>query len=394
MKQMEASEVDQREEVPRASPSCQVTAVKSSANAVVRRSITLAVVGVFATTALVSALPTAYAQSTPPAPDLPQTSIPTEIPAVIPAASIASRAGSAPSSKKLPGTKCRAFPASSVWHADISGLPVHPRSADWLASTDAATTRLHPDFGPSYGEQPVPYGIPVTVVKTKAKPKKKVRFDYADESDRVRYPLNRKTKIEGGWNAAGDRHAIVVHAKSCKLFETWNTRLTGSGWTAGSGAVWSLKSNKLRPAGWTSADAAGLPILPGLLRWDEVKSGKVDHAIRFTIGSSQDSYLWPARHRAGSTNDPGVPPMGARFRLASTFDMSGYSAQAQVVLTAMKRHGMVVADNGSDWYFQGTSDSRWPEDLISELKRVPASGFEAVDVAPLQASPNSGRALR
>lgn len=299
-----------------------------------------------------------------------------------------------PVSKKLPGTKCRAFPASNAWHADVSNLPVHPRSAQWLASTSAAITRLHPDFGPAYGEQPVPYGIPITVVKSKAKPKANVRFGYADESDRVRYPLSRKTKVEGGWNAGGDRHAIVVHAKTCKLYETWNTRLTSSGWTAGSGAVWSLKSNKLRPAGWTSADAAGLPILPGLLRWDEVKSGKVDHAIRFTISNSQDAYLWPARHKAGSTESADVPPMGARFRLKSSFDMSGYSARAQVILRAMKRHGMVVADNGSDWFFQGTSDSRWPDSIISELKRVPAAGFEAVDVAPLQVSANSGRARR
>lgn len=301
---------------------------------------------------------------------------------------------SKPTSKKLPGTKCRAFPASNAWHADISALPVHPRSEQWLASADAATTRLHPDFGPAYGEQPVPYGIPITVVKSKAKPKAKVKFGYADESDHVRYPLSSKTKIEGGANAGGDRHAIVVHAKTCKLYETWNTRRTSARWTAGSGAVWSLKSNKLRPAGWTSADAAGLPILPGLLRWDEVKAGKVDHAIRFTISTSQDSYLWPARHKAGSTSSAAVAPMGARFRLKAAVDISGYSPRAQVILRAMKRHGMVVADNGSDWFFQGTSDSRWPAGIISELKRVPASGFEAVDAAPLQMSANSGRARR
>ncbi len=299
-----------------------------------------------------------------------------------------------PTSKKLPGTNCRVFPASSVWHADISTLPVHPRSAQWLANTDAGSTDLHPDFGPSFGAQPVPYGIPITVVKSKKKPSAKVRFGYADESDRVRYPLSRSTKIEGGWNAGGDRHAIVVHAKTCKLYETWDTRLTGSGWYAGSGAVWSLKSNRLRPAGWTSADAAGLPILPGLLRWDEVLSGKVDHAIRFTVGRTHNSYVWPARHRAGATDDPTYPPMGARFRLKASFNIAGYSPRAQVILRAMKRHGMVVADNGSDWYLQGTSDSRWPNGLISELKRVPASGFEAVDSAPLRISSNSGAAHR
>lgn len=299
-----------------------------------------------------------------------------------------------PTSKKLPGTKCRAFPASNAWHADVSTMPVHPRSDQWLASTSAASTNLHPDFGPSFGEQPVPYGIPITIVKSKKKPTTKVRFGYSDESDHVRYPLSRKTKIEGGWKAGGDRHAIVVNAKTCTLYETWDTHLTASGWYAGSGATWKLTSNKLRPAGWTSADAAGLPILPGLLRWDEITSGKVDHAIRFTVDESQNSYLWPARHRAGSTDSAAVPPMGARFRLKASFDESGYSARARVILRAMKHYGMVVADNGSNWFFQGTSDTRWPDDLISELKNIPASGFEAVDASPLQVSPNSGAARR
>lgn len=298
-----------------------------------------------------------------------------------------------PSSKKLPGTKCRIFPANNYWHADISNLPVHPRSTEWLATTNAADTDLHPDFGPSYGEQPVPYGIPITVVKGKPK-KVKVRFGYSDESDRVKYPLNRKTKIEGGANAGGDRHTVVVEAKTCKLYETWDTHKQAGGWYAGSGAVWSLKSNALRPAGWTSADAAGLPILPGLLRWDEVKSGHVDHAIRFTVHRTHNSYLWPARHRAGATNDLAYPPMGARFRLKAGFNTAGYSAQAKVILSAMKRHGLVLADNGSDWYFQGTSDTRWPGDLVDELKRIPAAAFEAVDTAPLQISPNSAKARR
>lgn len=240
----------------------------------------------------------------------------------------------------------------------------------------------------------MPYGIPITVVKSKKKPSKKVRFGYADESDNVRYPLSRKTKIEGGWNAGGDRHAIVIRSKTCKLYETWDTHLTGSGWYAGSGAVWSLKSNKLRPAGWTSADAAGLPILPGLLRWDEITSGKVDHAIRFTVSETQNSYLWPARHRAGSTDSAAVPPMGARFRLKSSFNISGYSARAQIVLRAMKQYGLVVADNGSNWFFQGTSDTRWPDGIISELKNVPANGFEAVDASDLQVTANSALARR
>lgn len=259
-----------------------------------------------------------------------------------------------------------------------------------MANSGASGTDLHPDFGPSFGEQSVPYGIPITVVNTK--PKAKAKFQYADESDRVRYPLNRATKIEGGAEAGGDRHAIVINNKTCKLYETWNTRQVGNRWTAGSAAVWSLKSNNLRPAGWTSADAAGLPILPGLLRWDEIASGKVDHAIRFTLDTIADSYVWPARHRAGSTSSSAYPPMGARFRLSASFDTSGYSGSARVILDAMKRHGMVLADNGSNWYFGGTSDDRWPDELISELKTIPATAFEAVDAAPLQVSPNSATA--
>lgn len=288
----------------------------------------------------------------------------------------------------LPGTTCPVFPATSWWHADVSTLPVHTRSAQWLARIGSRTTRLHPDFGPAYGEQPVPYGIPVTVVKA-GTARVAVRFGYADESDRVRYPLNRSTRIEGGTNAGGDRHAIVVDAGTCTLFETWDTHLSARGWYAGSGAVWSLRSNALRPAGWTSADAAGLPILPGLLRYDEVAAGRVDHAIRFTAPTTSRSYLWPARHQAGSTSDPRFPPMGARFRLKASFRTTGYSPAAATVIRAMKRYGLVLADNGSPWYFQGTSDTRWRGALIDELKRIPAAAFEAVATGSLRISTNS-----
>lgn len=296
----------------------------------------------------------------------------------------------APSSNRLPGTRCQVFPADNWWHADVSSMPVDARSDAWLSASEAASTNLHPDFGPSFGEQPVPYGIPITVVRPK-KPGVRVAFEYADESDNVRYPLTRRTAIEGGWSASGDRHAIVVNAKTCGLYETWNTRLTRRGWTAGSGATWSLRNNRLRPSGWTSADAAGLPILPGLLRWDEIQRGEVDHAIRFTVPDTADAFLWPARHRAGSGDAATVPPMGARFRMKSTFSTAGFSAQAQVVLAAMKRHGMVVADNGSAWFFQGTADDRWPDELISELKTIPAAAFEAVDTSSLKITDNSAR---
>jgi len=291
----------------------------------------------------------------------------------------------------LPGTSCPVFPANNYWHARVDRLPVNPASERWMANMHSSVD-LHPDFGPSFGEQDVPYGIPITIVH--GAPRVAVTFDYADESDRVPYPLNSSTAIEGGTNANGDRHTIVVDADTCTLFETWDTHQAGGAWTAGSGAVWSLRSNKLRPKGWTSADAAGLPILPGLLRWEEVKAGRVDHAIRFTTDVTQRSFVWPARHQAGSTADTAFPPMGARFRLKSGYSTAGYSASAKAVLTAMKRYGLVLADNGSPWYFQGDADPAWPEDLIGELKRIPASAFEAVDTRSLQVSPGSAAAKR
>jgi hypothetical protein len=257
----------------------------------------------------------------------------------------------------------------------------------------SATRRLHPDFGPSYGAQPVPYGIPVTVVAgTHAKVG--VHFEYADESDRGPYPLGSDTKIEGGSTSDGDRHAVVVDKSTCRLYETYATRRSGTTWYAGSGAIWSLSSNALRPRGWTSADAAGLPILPGLLRYDEVAAGNVDHAIRFTTDRTDRRYVWPARHQAGSVTDPTYPPMGARFRLKAGYSLAGLRPDTQTVLRAMKTYGLILADNGSPWYFQGTADTRWPTGLLDQLKRLPASAFEAVDESRLMVSPDSGQARR
>ncbi|MGH8888988.1 MAG: hypothetical protein ACRDV3_04410 [Acidothermaceae bacterium] len=254
----------------------------------------------------------------------------------------------------------------------------------------ASTHNLHPDFGPS-GDPSAPYGIPVTVAAA-GQARVPVTFDYADESDKVSYPFSAATKIEGGSAASGDRHAIVVTADTCELFETWDTHQTSSGWTAGSGARWSLSSDALRPDGWTSADAAGLPILPGLLRWDEVAAGHVDHAIRFTTNRTDAAHLWPARHDASSAQSASLPPMGARFRLKASFDISHYSAQTQVVLRAMQTYGLVLADNGAPWFFQGTADNSWPNALISQLKTIPAGAFEAVDTTGMEVSPNSGAA--
>ena len=288
-----------------------------------------------------------------------------------------------------PVAGCPVFPSNNYWHADISKLPVHPRSSDWLRHM-SPSSRLHPDFGPSYGEQPVPYGIPVTVVGADH-PKVRVRFTYASESDRVRYPLGDDTRIEGGWRAAGDRHAIVVDRSSCRLYEIWNTKRRNGTWHAGSGAVWDLTSNRLRPDGWTSADAAGLPILPGLLRWSEVASGHVDHAIRFTTDVTDRRYVWPARHQAGSVNNRNYPPMGARFRLKASFDVAGYRADTRVVLRAMQTYGLVLADNGSPWYFQGDASTKWPSGLLDELKSIPARAFVAVDTSSLMVDRDSAR---
>lgn len=297
-------------------------------------------------------------------------------------------AGAAAADNLVPGTRCPVFPADSWWHADVSRLKVHPMSRQWMANM-SPSSRLHPDFGPSFGEQPVPYGIPITVVAG-SHPKVKVAFDFADESDRVRYPLGADTKVEGGQFNSGDRHTVVVDRDTCRLYETWATEKRGQRWRAGSGATWDLASNELRPNGWTSADAAGLPILPGLLRYEEVAAGSVDHAIRFTTDVSDRRYLWPARHQAGAVNDRTFPPMGARFRLKASYRIApSLRADTRAVLAAMKRYGLVLADNGSPWFFQGTADRRWQSGLLDELKDVPAAAFEAVDTAPLRVSPNS-----
>jgi hypothetical protein len=293
-----------------------------------------------------------------------------------------------PATKPIAKTRCSEFPADNWWHADVSKLPVHARSRAWLSHMSTEVD-LHPDFGPSYGDGPN-YGIPITVV-SKKHPKVKVRFYYGSESDKVRYPLGRDTKIEGGRASDGDRHAIIVDKGRCKLYEIFDTRQVDGTWRGGSGAVWSLKKNKLRPNGWTSADAAGLPILAGLLRWNEVRSNRIDHAIRFTTDETSNHYLWPARHFAGSTDDLNFPPMGARFRLNASYDASGLSPYAQRVVAAMKKYGLVLADNGSPWFFQGEQHRKWPDRLIEDLKQIPADQFVAVDTSSLQVSPDSAQ---
>ena len=283
-----------------------------------------------------------------------------------------------------PTSSCPVFPANNAWHADISGLPVHARSGAWITSMGGGARRLHPDFGPS-GEA-MPYGIPYIVVAG-SHAKVPVSFDYADESDPGPYPLGPGTPIESG----SDGHAIMIDRDTCTLYELFDTHYAPNGGsTAGSGAIWNLHSNALRPAGWTSADAAGLPIFAGLLRLDEVQAGVVDHAIRLTASQTDRSYLWPARHQAGAANNPNLPPMGARFRMKAGFDITGFRPDTRVVLQAFKRYGMIVADNGSNWYFTGTAENGWPTAMLEELKSIPASVFEAVDASSLMIDPNSG----
>jgi len=298
-----------------------------------------------------------------------------------------------PSPRALPGSRCTVFPANNYWHADVSRLPVNRMSATWLNSIGAgpgSTMHIHPDFGSS-GDRKNPYGIPYAVESGKAKVR--VTFDYADESDKGPYPMWPTMPVEGGLGSGGDMHALVVDAKTCTLYEVYNTRYDARRkvWSAGSGAIWKLTSNALRPNTWTSADAAGLPILPGLLRWDEVKAGHVDHAIRFTVPQTFGTPIWPARHRADTGSGPQYPPMGARFRLKANFPISSYGPQTQTVLKAMKKYGLVLADNGSAFFFQGAASNSWPDQLIADLKSIPANAFEAVDTLPMRVSANSAQ---
>ena len=283
---------------------------------------------------------------------------------------------------------CAVFPANNVWNTPVDKLPVHPNS-DIFVATISATKGVHPDFGTVYDGAPI--GIPfVTVPGTQARVP--VTFDYADESDAGPYPIPPTAPIEGGPDSTGDRHVIAIDRDNCVLYEMFDAHPNGDGsWNAGSGAVWHLNSNAMRPVGWTSADAAGLPIFPGLARYDEVAAGDIAHALRFTAPQTRHAYVWPATHQASSLTGKQYPPMGVRMRLKSGFDMSTFSAPVQVILRALKKYGMILADNGSSWYISGAPDSRWNDDmLVSELARVKGSDFEAVDVTPFSARTNDG----
>ena len=280
----------------------------------------------------------------------------------------------------VPGTHCTVFPRDNVWNTRVDSLPVDDMSDTWLRSASAEHTNLHPDFGPPG------YGLPFDTVG-RGHAKVSIDFQYADESDRGPYPFDARTPVEDG----SDRHAIIVERGTCILYELFAARWNGGAPSAGSGAIFDLTSNRLRRDTWTSADAAGLPIFPGLVRWDEVAAGEIAHAIRFTLDCTKDAHIWPARHDAGES-DPGCPPMGARFRLKASFDLTGFTAKARTILVAMQRYGLILADNGSNWFFQGTVDGHWRNRLLDQLKSVPASAFEAVDESGCMVKPNTGRA--
>ncbi|XDD51938.1 hypothetical protein AB3N59_06575 [Leptospira sp. WS92.C1] len=283
--------------------------------------------------------------------------------------------------------KCEVFPANNIWNTPIDKLPVHSLSKAYVQSI-GAQKKLKADFGSGLWEGS-PIGIPFTL---KTGSPVSVKFEYAEESDPGPYPIPANPPIEGGETSDGDRHVLVLDEKTCKLYELYSARKKGNAWTAGSGAIFDLKSNEIRPANWTSADAAGLPILPGLVRYEEVAAGEITHAIRFTARRTQKAYVWPARHYASKITDKNVPPMGMRFRLKANFNIEGFSKENQVILRALKKYGMILADNGSDWFLSGVPDEKWNNDLLHKLGKITGDQFEAVNSESLIVSPDSGEA--
>jgi hypothetical protein len=278
---------------------------------------------------------------------------------------------------------CPMFPANNIWNTPINNLPVHARSDQWV-NTIGRNTGFHMDFG-SGTWNGGPIGIPYNVVGGNV-PKVSVSFYYADQSDIGPYPIPANPLIEYG----SDHHILIMDSSTCTLYELYDASYSGGAWHAGSGAIWDLNSNALRPDTWTSADAAGLPILPGLVRYDEILSGHIDHAIRFTAENT-NSYIWPARHlTSNNPNTPQIPPMGARFRLKASFNISSYPPAMQVILNAMKTYGIILADNGSNWYVSGAPDARWDNDMLHLLDNLTGNDFEAVDESGLMVDYDSG----
>jgi hypothetical protein len=288
-----------------------------------------------------------------------------------------SAAGAAAPSPTLGG--CPVFPASNPWNQRVDTLPVAADSSTIIASI-GIDVGVHADFGSGLWDGSK-IGIPYVVVHGTATPKSRVTFDYADESDKGPYPIPPNVPIEGG----SDHHALIVDRDGCKLYELYALHKVGGRWAAGSGAIWNLRSNAVRPATWTSADAAGLPILPGLARWDgDASTGRIDHALRFTVEHTRRAFIYPARHYASSSDDPSLPPMGLRVRLKASVDISKLPPQARIVAQAMKTYGMIVADNGSNWYVTGAPSPHWSNDQLHALGALHGSDFEVVDTSKLR----------
>jgi hypothetical protein len=287
---------------------------------------------------------------------------------------------SSPTQISTAPSSCAVFPSDNIWNTDISQLPTDSHSSQYIANM-GPNTSLHPDFGtdPSYG---IPYNIISGNLSLT-----KIVFALNDESDPGPYPIPSQPIIESG----SDHHMLLVDSFHCKLYELYAAQKQQDGmWQASNGAIWNLRSNALRPQDWTSADAAGLPIFPGLVRYDELAQGSIHHALRFTMKLTQSNYIWPARHKASTLNSLNLPPMGLRLRLKPTVDISRYPPQAQIILTALKRYGMMVADNGSSWFLTGAPDSRWNDDELNQLKGIKGSDFEVVNVSSLMIEANSG----
>jgi hypothetical protein len=278
---------------------------------------------------------------------------------------------------------CQVFPSNNWWNTDISNFPLDPNSNNYVNFV-GRQTHLHPDFGTVWDGAPI--GIPYAIVGGN-QPKVPITYYYGD-SDPGPYPIPANVPVEGqpvgqpnSANFGGDRHVIVVDETNCKLYETFDSHPVNSGqsWTTGSAATFDLNSNALRPDTWTSADAAGLPIFAGLVRYSEVQSGVIDHALRFTVHDTQHAFIHPATHEASGTTNTNAPPMGLRFRMKSSYDCSWASTEVQIICAALKKYGMFVADNGSDWYISGSPDSRWSDDNLGDLKSITGDAFEVVD---------------
>lgn len=321
-----------------------------------------------------------------------QTGTPSSTPDSSPSSARASATPSKAARGQLASTLdgCAVAPADSIWRARVDTLPVASRSSAYVASI-GAQSHVHADFGSGTWDGE-PIGMPITLIPPGTRAAH-VSFDYADESDVGPYPIPAGALIEGGAQSDGDRHVIALDPSDCRDYELYDAvPSSGGAWHAGSGAIFNLNSDALRPAGWTSADAAGLPILPGLARYDEYAAGGIDHALRITVPKTQAAYLWPARHDASSDTDPDLPPMGLRLRLKAGVDISGLPPEARAVAQALKTYGAIIADNGSAWYISGTQDQRWNNDQLAALSSLTGADFEAVDTSSLQISASSGAA--